>query len=150
IFDVAGIGAEFSRDDVDEFLVLHNRCFPLFPNALWCRCAATSILQYSTVFGLTGSAWVRTLGSVPVSAFKLTSSGRLCLVRINMANPASSTLGSVRTQAQNWRRRRVRTIVAAMGIYAKYIFPRLLDWMLGAPELGQYRRRALAPAHGNT
>jgi ubiquinone/menaquinone biosynthesis C-methylase UbiE len=37
-----------------------------------------------------------------------------------------------------------------MGIYAKYIFPWLLDWTLGAPELGDYRRHALAPACGNT
>lgn len=37
-----------------------------------------------------------------------------------------------------------------MGIYARYIFPWLLDWTLGAPELGDYRRRALAPARGNT
>jgi SAM-dependent methyltransferase len=37
-----------------------------------------------------------------------------------------------------------------MGLYAKYIFPRLLDWSLGTPEFGQYRRRALAPARGRT
>jgi len=37
-----------------------------------------------------------------------------------------------------------------MGIYAKYIFPRLLDWTLSAPELGEHRRQALAPARGNT
>jgi SAM-dependent methyltransferase len=37
-----------------------------------------------------------------------------------------------------------------MGLYAKYIFPRLLDWSLGAPEFGEYRRRALKPARGET
>jgi ubiquinone/menaquinone biosynthesis C-methylase UbiE len=37
-----------------------------------------------------------------------------------------------------------------MGLYMKYIFPRLLDWSLGTPELGKYRRRALAPARGET
>ena len=37
-----------------------------------------------------------------------------------------------------------------MGIYARYIFPWLLDWTLGAPELGEYRRCALASARGNT
>jgi ubiquinone/menaquinone biosynthesis C-methylase UbiE len=37
-----------------------------------------------------------------------------------------------------------------MGIYTKYIFPRILDWSLGAPEFGKYRRRALEPARGNT
>jgi SAM-dependent methyltransferase len=37
-----------------------------------------------------------------------------------------------------------------MGIYAKYVFPRLLDWTLGAPEFGKYRRCALAPARGDT
>jgi SAM-dependent methyltransferase len=37
-----------------------------------------------------------------------------------------------------------------MGFYAKHIFPRLLDWSLGAAEFGQYRRRALAPAYGET
>jgi SAM-dependent methyltransferase len=37
-----------------------------------------------------------------------------------------------------------------MGLYAKYIFPRLLDWSLGAPEFGEYRRRALEPARGET
>lgn len=37
-----------------------------------------------------------------------------------------------------------------MGIYAKYIFPRLLDWTLGNPEMGKYRRRALEPAMGET
>ncbi|MBI3652886.1 MAG: class I SAM-dependent methyltransferase [Acidobacteria bacterium] len=35
-----------------------------------------------------------------------------------------------------------------MGIYAKYIFPHLLDWALGKPELGKYRQRALEPAYG--
>lgn len=37
-----------------------------------------------------------------------------------------------------------------MGIYAQYIFPRLLDWTLGTPEFGKYRRQALAPARGTT
>jgi len=37
-----------------------------------------------------------------------------------------------------------------MGFYAKYIFPRLLDWSLSAPEFGEYRRRALEPAQGET
>lgn len=37
-----------------------------------------------------------------------------------------------------------------MGIYSKYIFPRLLDWSLGAPEMGKYRRRALEGARGRT
>lgn len=37
-----------------------------------------------------------------------------------------------------------------MGFYARYIFPRLLDWSLGAPQFGKYRRQALAPARGAT
>ena len=37
-----------------------------------------------------------------------------------------------------------------MGFYAKYIFPRVLDWSAGAPEFGEYRRRALEPARGET
>jgi ubiquinone/menaquinone biosynthesis C-methylase UbiE len=37
-----------------------------------------------------------------------------------------------------------------MGFYAKYIFPRILDWSLGASEFGEYRRRALEPARGET
>lgn len=37
-----------------------------------------------------------------------------------------------------------------MGLYSKYIFPRILDWTLGTPELGKYRRTALAPARGRT
>lgn len=37
-----------------------------------------------------------------------------------------------------------------MGIYAKFIFPCLLDWTLGTPEFGKYRERALAPARGKT
>jgi SAM-dependent methyltransferase len=37
-----------------------------------------------------------------------------------------------------------------MGLYAKYIFPRILDWSVGAPEFGEYRRRALEPARGET
>ncbi len=37
-----------------------------------------------------------------------------------------------------------------MGIYAKYIFPRFLDWSLGTPEFGKYRRRALEPTRGHT
>lgn len=35
-----------------------------------------------------------------------------------------------------------------MGIYAKYIFPRLLELTLGNPQLGKYRRRALIEAQG--
>jgi len=37
-----------------------------------------------------------------------------------------------------------------MGIYSKYIFPLLLDWLLSTPEMGEYRRRALAPVRGDT
>jgi len=37
-----------------------------------------------------------------------------------------------------------------MGFYAKYIFPRILDWSAGAPEFGECRRRALEPARGET
>ncbi|MDQ3011610.1 MAG: class I SAM-dependent methyltransferase [Acidobacteriota bacterium] len=37
-----------------------------------------------------------------------------------------------------------------MGLYAKYIFPRLMDWTLGNPAMGKYRRRALEPASGAT
>ena len=36
-----------------------------------------------------------------------------------------------------------------MGFYSKYIFPHLLEWALGNPELGKYRRRALEGACGN-
>jgi ubiquinone/menaquinone biosynthesis C-methylase UbiE len=37
-----------------------------------------------------------------------------------------------------------------MGFYAKYIFPRILDWGAGSREFGEYRRRALEPALGET
>ncbi len=37
-----------------------------------------------------------------------------------------------------------------MGIYSKYIFPRLLDWTLGNPQMGKYRRQALESATGKT
>ncbi len=37
-----------------------------------------------------------------------------------------------------------------MGLYSGYIFPRLLDWSLSAPEFGEHRRRALRPARGET
>lgn len=43
---------------------------------------------------------------------------------------------------------RKRSEGAAMGFYSKYIFPRMLDWMLGAPEMGKYRRAALEAARG--
>lgn len=37
-----------------------------------------------------------------------------------------------------------------LGFYAKHIFPRLLDWSLGSPEMGKYRRKALDHARGRT
>ncbi|HXG64477.1 MAG TPA: class I SAM-dependent methyltransferase [Blastocatellia bacterium] len=37
-----------------------------------------------------------------------------------------------------------------MGLYAKYIFPRLMDWGLKAPAFHEQRRIALAPAKGRT
>jgi ubiquinone/menaquinone biosynthesis C-methylase UbiE len=37
-----------------------------------------------------------------------------------------------------------------VGLYAKYIFPRLLDWSLGVPAMGEYRRQALESARGAT
>ena len=37
-----------------------------------------------------------------------------------------------------------------MGIYAKYIFPRILDWGLGKQNLDVYRDHALATARGTT
>jgi ubiquinone/menaquinone biosynthesis C-methylase UbiE len=37
-----------------------------------------------------------------------------------------------------------------MGFYSKHIFPFILDWSVGAPEFGEYRRRALEPARGET
>jgi len=36
----------------------------------------------------------------------------------------------------------------AMGLYAKHIFPRLMDWTLGARRFHDERRQALASAHG--
>ncbi len=36
-----------------------------------------------------------------------------------------------------------------MGIYAKYFFPRLLDWALGSPEANEQRQLTLARAQGN-
>lgn len=35
-----------------------------------------------------------------------------------------------------------------MGFYSKYFFPHLLEWALGNPQLGKYRRRALESACG--
>jgi ubiquinone/menaquinone biosynthesis C-methylase UbiE len=35
-----------------------------------------------------------------------------------------------------------------MGFYSKYLFPHLLEWALGNPRLGKYRRRALETARG--
>ena len=35
-----------------------------------------------------------------------------------------------------------------MGFYSKHVFPRLMDWTLGSPQFGKYRRRALEPASG--
>ena len=36
-----------------------------------------------------------------------------------------------------------------MGIYANYVFPRLLDWALGSPEANEQRQITLANAHGS-
>lgn len=36
-----------------------------------------------------------------------------------------------------------------MGIYSKYVFPRLLDWALGSPEANEQRHLTLANARGN-
>ncbi len=36
-----------------------------------------------------------------------------------------------------------------MGIYANYIFPRMLDWALGSPEANEQRQITLAQARGN-
>lgn len=35
-----------------------------------------------------------------------------------------------------------------MGFYSTYIFPHLLEWALGNPQLGRYRRQALELARG--
>jgi SAM-dependent methyltransferase len=35
-----------------------------------------------------------------------------------------------------------------MGIYARHIFPRVLEWTLGTPEVGEQRRLTLAAARG--
>jgi SAM-dependent methyltransferase len=37
-----------------------------------------------------------------------------------------------------------------VGIYSKYIFPHILEWSLGTPEMGNHRRSALAAARGET
>jgi SAM-dependent methyltransferase len=37
-----------------------------------------------------------------------------------------------------------------MKLYAKYFFPRLLDWSLGSEAMGKYRRRALEQVRGAT
>jgi ubiquinone/menaquinone biosynthesis C-methylase UbiE len=36
-----------------------------------------------------------------------------------------------------------------MGIYAKHVFPRMLDWALGSPEANEQRQLTLARARGN-
>jgi ubiquinone/menaquinone biosynthesis C-methylase UbiE len=38
----------------------------------------------------------------------------------------------------------------SMGIYSKHIFPHILEWSLGTPEIGNYRRSTLAAARGET
>ena len=37
-----------------------------------------------------------------------------------------------------------------MGLYAKYLFPHLLDFLMGQPQISEYRRTALASARGAT
>src|SRR5688500_3063741 len=37
-----------------------------------------------------------------------------------------------------------------MGLYSKYIFPRILDWSLATATVQQQRRLTLAPARGET
>lgn len=37
-----------------------------------------------------------------------------------------------------------------MGLYSRYIFPRLLDWSLATAPVEQQRRQTLAPARGET
>ncbi len=37
-----------------------------------------------------------------------------------------------------------------MGLYSKFVFPRLLDWGLGKPDLDRFRREALERASGDT
>jgi len=36
-----------------------------------------------------------------------------------------------------------------MGVYARHVFPRLMDWTLGRRHFGEERKVALAPAHGD-
>jgi ubiquinone/menaquinone biosynthesis C-methylase UbiE len=36
-----------------------------------------------------------------------------------------------------------------MGLYANYVFPRMLDWALGSPEANEQRQITLANAHDN-
>lgn len=48
------------------------------------------------------------------------------------------------------RQKQTTEVKSLMGIYSKYIFPRLLDWSLGNPQMGKYRRLALEPAQGET
>lgn len=40
--------------------------------------------------------------------------------------------------------------ISEMGLYSKYIFPRILDWSLATPVVQQQRRLTLAPARGET
>lgn len=35
-----------------------------------------------------------------------------------------------------------------MGVYAKYVFPHLMDWAMGSRRLQEQRREALLPLHG--
>jgi SAM-dependent methyltransferase len=35
-----------------------------------------------------------------------------------------------------------------MGVYAKYVFPHLMDWAMGSRRLQEQRREALMPLHG--
>jgi ubiquinone/menaquinone biosynthesis C-methylase UbiE len=37
-----------------------------------------------------------------------------------------------------------------MGLYSKFVFPHLLDWGMGKPDLDRYRKDALAAASGET
>lgn len=37
-----------------------------------------------------------------------------------------------------------------MSVYTKHIFPHLLDWLMGQPQISEYRRAALASARGAT
>lgn len=115
-----------------------------FLSLLWAHLTVWSSITSYNIFAKL-KAWSTVLKRVSLDAVA-TRGFIMSFLKIQVNKSAKLKKIEDKPASRRYSGRRTTTV----GLYSKHIFPRLLDWSLGSPEMGKYRRKALEQASGRT